>query len=91
MPWVITATVDVDKSNPSVGEAKAVFTDTDGTIFTFVKRDTLTNAAATAFVTAALAARDAWRAQKTRESNVVTTLVTGFTTAGETATAGPVI
>ena len=92
MAWVVTVSIDPDKSaiTPSVGSATAVFTDTDGSVFTYSQRATFTLANATAFVTAAIAARDTWRAIKTKETTALTTLVSDFTAAGETATAGPV-
>jgi hypothetical protein len=88
MPWVISVSVDTDKTAPpAVGSATATFTDTDNTIFTYTQRDTLTAGNAGPFVAAAIAARDAWRTKKIRETNAATALVNSFTTAGETATA----
>lgn len=86
MPWVITVSIDPDKTD--VGSASAVFTDTDRTVFTYSTRDRLTAATATSFASAAIAARDTWQTQKTREINAVNTLVSRFTALGETATAG---
>lgn len=91
MPWVITVAIDPDKNiSPAVGTATAVFTDTDATVFTFSQRATLTAANATAFRTAAVAARNAWQSLKAAETTAESSLVTNFTGAGETATAGTV-
>lgn len=92
MPWLISIQVDPDKTTaPSVGEAIATFTDTDGSVFVYSDRAAFTNANATAFRDAAIAARNAWRNKKTTTTNAQTTLVNLFNAvAGETATADAV-
>jgi hypothetical protein len=87
MAWVVTVIDDPDKTN--VGMAMAVFTDTDSTVFSFSRRDIMTNAAATQFASDAVAARDAWKTRKTNQTSQSTTLAGKFTALGETATAGP--
>jgi hypothetical protein len=88
MPWVISVSVDTDKTAPpAVGSATATFTDTDNTVFTYTDRATLTAGNAAPFAAAAIAARDAWRTKKTRETSAINALVNSFVAAGETATA----
>lgn len=89
MAWLISISIDPDKTN--VGTATATFTDTDATTFVYTQRALLTVANATSFATAAIAARNAWQAQKTRETSAMSTLVSSFTTAGEVATADKAI
>ena len=85
MAWVVSVSIDPDKTD--VGSASAVFTDDDGTMFVYGTRAQLTAANATAFAAAAVTARNAWQALKTREANAMAALVNKFTAAGETATA----
>jgi hypothetical protein len=90
MPWVVSVSVDADKTN--VGTATATFTDpVDNTPFTYSERALLTAGNAPGFVTRAVAARNAWQTTKTRETNAASALVTNFGTAGETATAAPAV
>jgi nitrogen regulatory protein PII-like uncharacterized protein len=86
MAWVINFQLDVDKGN--VGNASAVFTDTDNTVFNFNQRTDTTPAAFQAFVQAAIAARNNWKNRKTNEGAAITNLVSGFTGGGEVATGG---
>lgn len=89
--WVVSIVIDADKTAaPSVGTATATFTDADNSIFVFSQRATLTAANGTAFVNAAIAARNAWQSKKTVQTNAQNTLITNFTTVGETATGAPV-
>lgn len=92
MPWTISVAIDADKTiSPAVGTATATFIAQDGSTFTFGHRDSFTAAAADKFVADAIAARNDWaNKQRTAETSAVNSLVTKFTTAGETATAAPV-
>jgi nitrogen regulatory protein PII-like uncharacterized protein len=87
MAWVVNFSLDLDK--PNVGNASAVFTDTDNTTFYFLNRTDTTPASFQTFVQNAIAARNSWKARKTNETIAITNLVNGFNGApGETATAG---
>jgi hypothetical protein len=86
MAWVINFSLDPDKGN--VGNASAVFTDTDSTVFTFSQRTDTTPAAFQAFVQAAINARNNWKNHKTSEGVAITNLVAGFNGGGEIATGG---
>lgn len=89
MSWVVTCNVDPDKATPSgIGSAAAVFTDTDGTTFTYSYRGSYDPDSAAAFASAAIAARNTWQSEKAIEVTAMNTVVDAFTTAGETATAG---
>jgi uncharacterized membrane protein len=87
--WLISIVIDSDKTTaPAVGTATATFTDADGSVFTYSQRASMTAANATAFTNAAIAARNAWQARKTTETNSQNSLITNFTTAGETSVTG---
>lgn len=79
MAWVINVQIDPDKT--TVGTASAVFTDTDGSTFTATARATLSAANAQTFATQAIAGRNAWQTQKTREANARTTVINDFVAA----------
>lgn len=79
MAWVVNVQDDPDKQN--VGVATAVFTDTDSSAFTATARATLSAANAQSFVTQAIAGRNAWQAQKTREATQRTALINDFAAA----------
>jgi hypothetical protein len=87
--WVVSVVIDSDKTAaPAVGTATATFTDAGGSVFTFSTRASMTAANATAFTNAAIAARNAWQARKTTETNAQNTLITDFNAAGEASVTG---
>jgi hypothetical protein len=88
MPWVISVSIDGDKTN--VGDVTATFTDADSTVFSYTERAIFSAGNATGFRTRAMAARDAWMTTKSRETTAVNALVSNFNAAGETATAAAV-
>jgi hypothetical protein len=84
MAWTIAVQFDADKTN--VGSVTATFTDTDAAVFSFTQRLQSTAGVVTSFTAAAIAARNAWQAQKTRQNTAVTALKAAFVAAGEVAT-----
>jgi hypothetical protein len=86
MAWVLTVSLDPDKTD--VGAATAIFTDTDGTQFTYSERLRATAGVVAPFRDRAIAARNTWQSRKTTQAGYITTFVTSFGAAGETATAG---
>jgi hypothetical protein len=87
MPWAINVIIDPDK--PNVGTAHAVFTDSDGSMFSATGRATMTAANASSFTSQAISARNAWQTRKTTEANAVTTLVGDFGGATPPESASP--
>ena len=75
MPWH-TPVVTLDADKPFVGSVHFEFVDTDSTVFMFDQRaEGRTTAQADALWAQAIAARDAWRQQKTRQANIAAGLV----------------
>jgi hypothetical protein len=86
MAWVVTIKVDTDKTD--IGTISSVFTDTDTTTFSYSERIQASLAQLNAYITRAVAARNAWQTRKSNQTTYMNTAVTRFGAAGETATAG---
>lgn len=86
MAWVITISVDSDKTD--IGTISSIFTDTDAATFTYSERIQATLAQLNAYIARAIAARNAWQTRKTNQTTYMATAITRFAAAGETATAG---
>ena len=89
MAWVVSVIADREGAQTDRATFTAVFTDADSTVFSFSRTSLVTLAAANAFVTDAVAARNAWQAAKTRETTTGTQLANRFIAAGESAAVAP--
>ena len=83
MAWAFVVQFDDDKLN--VGSLTGTFTDTDSTVFTFSERLQATAAALSGYVTAAIAARNAWQSKKAADAAALTSVKAAFVAAGEQA------
>lgn len=77
MAWTTTIILDEDKTD--TGQVSAVFTDpNDSAQFTFVQRVKATAQGRDAFITAAIAARNAWQTRRASEASYKTNIDARF-------------